>query len=97
MPENKESNLEEKIDTLTKVVFELKGSIDSNSHGADIKELKDRITKLEDKHRDDVDKLFCLMRDHEKENHSSKVFIQFLINFGTMAATIGTVYFMMKG
>ena len=97
MTEEKESNLELKIDTLTKVVFELKGAVEANTNGEDILELRKRVTRLEDDHRLDVDKLYELMRQHEKENHSSKVLTQVLINFGTMVATVGAMFLMMKG
>ena len=71
MNEEKESKLEEKIDNLTKVVYEIKGSIDANTHGDDIAALKSDISDLKKKQSNDTGNLYSLLRDHEKEYHSS--------------------------
>ncbi len=77
-------------------VSKLSGIVDQVTNRT-IEDLKNRVTALEEKHSKDVGDLYKLMRDHEKENHSSKMLSQLLINFGTMAATVGTMYLMMKG
>ena len=90
MTEEKESKLEEKIDTLTKVVFELKGSIDSNSHGADIKDLKNQLRELDKKHSMDVCDLYNVIRKHESENHSSKNSRDAWVAIAVIGCTIAT-------
>ncbi len=102
MPEN---SVERQLVELTKVVYELKGAVEkSAAHAAPCnflgdleKKINAEIKNVDDARSRDVRELHNLFRQHKDENHSSKMLIPVLINLGTMAATIGAMFLMMKG
>ncbi len=59
------------LHSCSREVSKLIGIVDQVTNGT-IKDLKDSVTSLEEKHSKDTGELYQLMRDHEKENHSSK-------------------------
>ncbi len=77
------------LHSCSREVSNLSGIVDQVTNRT-IEDLKNRVTELEKKHSKDVSELYQLMRDHEKDNHSSNSSRDSWVAIAVIFCTIAT-------